>query len=278
MKELFTPELFNARLKLVPTENGEKVTQIMVTTRDLFHPHFDEHLSNKPKRSAELNEAEELAEIIPADDEQTLVIPSAKSAQRARTKLRDYIECNEDLIYFFTLTFGSEEERTDYRTVVRTFNQWFDNRVRRAGLKYVACAEYHSDGKAIHFHGLANASLQLADSGTVRCAGHKKPLKISTADRYNIPEDERQTVYNISDWTHGFSTAIKTYGTRAGVAAYVGKYISKSEKVGGRWFYHGGDLLSPRYEYCHIDYATFEGTEIAFTNNLRAKFARPQDS
>jgi hypothetical protein len=59
-----------------------------------------------------------------------------------------------------------------------------------------------------------------------------------------------RTIYNVSDWKYGFTTAMHCYGYRADCVKYITKYISKSEsKVCGRWYYSGGDLARPRYEY-----------------------------
>ena len=65
-------------------------------------------------------------------------------------------------------------------------------------------------------------------------------------------------MYNIDDWNLGFTTAIRLYGDRAAVAAYIGKYITKGEKVGGRWYYSGGELQRPRYMYSRVDFESFE--------------------
>jgi hypothetical protein len=94
------------------------------------------------------------------------------------------------------------------------------------------------------------------DSGTVKCRGRKKPIKIATADRYGIPEADRKTVYNITDWSYGFSTAIEITEdpTGAKVAAYLKKYLTKDfEKIGGRYYYSGGSLRRPLYKYVDAD-------------------------
>lgn len=264
---LFSPDLYNARIKKIPSSSPDEeplIIQVMVADRSIFHPGFEE-------RTAKNNLTEEQP-----NSRSACGTVSEKAARRAAAKLNDYILCNPDMDYFFTLTYNEDRvNREDYAAVIRRFNQWTDNRVRRNGLKYVAVAEYHKDGKAIHFHGLCNQAVELTDSGCVRCNGHKKPLKVSTADRYKIPIEERQTVYNIADWLYGYSTAIHCYGSREAVARYIGKYITKSgDKVGGRWYYHGGKLSEPIYEYLNLDYDAFVGTEVEFTENLHAKFGK----
>lgn len=156
-----------------------------------------------------------------------------RAKRRARTAVFDYAMCNPDLNLFLTLTFSPEiVNRYDYSECVKKFNTFFDNRVRRNGCKYVAVAEHHKDG-AIHFHALTNAA---AFRGEMVNSGKK--------------DKRRHVVYNVSGWKYGFSTAIRTYGERANVCKYVCKYISKGErKVGGRWYYHGGSLITPNYLY-----------------------------
>jgi hypothetical protein len=61
-------------------------------------------------------------------------------------------------------------------------------------------------------------------------------------------------VYNISDWSLGFSTAIPLYGERAAAVAYVCKYVTKSpQKIGGRWYYSGGALQRADVVFLDLD-------------------------
>lgn len=173
-----------------------------------------------------------------------------RSKRRAVSKLNDYILCN-NFDCFVTLTLNPDViERDNYNAVIKRLNVFLDNRVRRNGLKYIGVPELHKKG-GFHFHLLCNSSaLKLVDSGTVSCKGKKKPIKVATADRLHIPQEDRQNVYNVSDWSLGFSTAIMTYGERGAIARYIGKYITKGEqKIGGRWFYSGGNLSEPIVEY-----------------------------
>lgn len=154
-----------------------------------------------------------------------------RSKRRARTMVFDLAMCNPGLDMFLTLTLDKTKiDRYDYNQVVSKLNRWLDNMVRRKGFKYVMVAEYHKDG-AIHFHALANsAALTLTNSG-------KK-------------DKQRHVIYNVDNWKFGFTTATRCYGERAAACKYMCKYITKGEsKVGGRWYYSGGDLVRPRYEY-----------------------------
>ena len=169
-----------------------------------------------------------------------------KGRRRAMVKIFDYVRCNWEFDCMFTLTFDAEKiDRTSYGDIVKSVGQWLSNRVRRNGLKYIAVPEFHKDGEAIHFHGVCNfKALQTKYSG-VRQGG--------------------KGVYNITDFPYGF-TAVKKFGgeekDRHAVAVYVSKYITKaSEKVGGRYYLHGGKLLKPIERL--IDVTEEEATKIA---------------
>lgn len=157
-----------------------------------------------------------------------------RAQRRARKALFDIVACNPDLDLFVTFTLDKEKiDRYSYADVYKKLKNYLDNRVRRNGLKYVIVAEYHKD-KAIHFHGLLNS----------------EAVKLTPS----IINSKGQQVYNVLDWSLGFSTAIYTYGdNRLSVVKYICKYISKgTEKVGGRYYYSGGDLLRPTYAYDDI--------------------------
>ncbi len=181
--------------------------------------------------------------------------PIERSKRRAKKVMNDLILCNH-FDCFVTLTLdGKKIDRYNYADVIKKLNVYLDNRVRRNGLKYIGVPELHKKG-GFHFHFLCNSeSLKLVDSGTVIRPSGGKPVKADTAMRQGFKLDDCRTVYNIADWELGFTTAIKTYGSVFAVAAYVGKYITKSEnKIGGRWYYSGGKLLRPEYEYCNKNY------------------------
>lgn len=170
----------------------------------------------------------------------------ARAKRRAVAKIRDIAMCNK-FSYFVTLTLNAERvERYDIKPVLARMRSWLDNRVRRAGLKYVLIPECHKDG-AIHFHGFFNDALPAEDSGTLKIPGEKRPKKPrSAAERTKILQNGGQIVYNLPDWVLGFSTAIPLYGERAAAIAYCCKYITKAqEKIGGRWYYSGGALATP---------------------------------
>lgn len=173
-----------------------------------------------------------------------------RAQRRARTQVRDLALSNE-FRFFVTLTLdGTKVDRYDVRAITRKLNQWLDNAVRRHGLKYVLVPELHKDG-AVHFHGFFNDALRVVDSGTVIPPQGGKPKRPrGEKQRQAWLEGGGHVVYNLPQWSLGFTTAIELYGEYSAAVGYVCKYISKEqEKVGGRWFYHGGDLRTPDVSY-----------------------------
>ena len=166
----------------------------------------------------------------------------ARAQRRARTQVRDLALANP-FRYFVTLTFDrTRVDRWDDTEVMRVTRNWLDNTVRRYGLAYVLVPERHKDG-AIHFHGFFNGAVEGIDSG------HRT--------------ERGQVIYNLPAWPWGFTTAIEVYGEYGAAVSYVCKYITKgTDKVGGRWYYHGGALKKPAVEYLNTDYAALsEGQE-----------------
>lgn len=178
-----------------------------------------------------------------------------RARRRAAASVRELGLCN-DFAYFVTLTLSPEQiDRYSIDEVVRRMRSWLDNRVRRHGMKYVLVPELHKDG-AVHFHGFFTAAgCNYVDSGTLKIPGQKAPRKIvNEATRQKYLAAGAQVVYNITDWSLGFSTAIPLYGERAAAVAYVCKYVTKSvQKIGGRWYYSGGDLKRADVVFLDLD-------------------------
>lgn len=247
----------NARLKLYPNVNGEYFPiEEMVCTSHVFNPLGVEYAYGKtPKVFSEYGGYE-------ISEEQKQLNNKERAVRRAKARLYELIRCNCDMNFFVTLTFSEDKvkDRTNYNDVIRIVNQWLNNRVKRNGLKYVGVAERHKMG-GIHFHFVVNDMLKNIDSGTVKCLGRKKPIKIATADKYKISVDERKTVYNVADWHYGFSTSIAITGDDSHIktAHYLVKYLSKNtDKIGGRYYFSGGHLLRPKYEYYNKDFNSIQ--------------------
>lgn len=156
-----------------------------------------------------------------------------RSMRRARAKLRRLALAN-DFKWFVTLTLDPAKiDRNDGAAVARALGRWADNMVRRKGLKYVLVPELHKKG-GIHFHGFFSDSVEVTDSGHVDEAGHP--------------------IYNLPEWTLGFTTAIALYGDYPSAVGYVTKYIGKQGlRPMGRWYYSGGRLQEPSKIYADMD-------------------------
>lgn len=250
---------FNTRVKTYPS--GE--CEVLTASRSVFRApgweqsnKWDRRHSEDPLLCLDPETAYEIAERRAIQDEDGAAAEAAQAAallraqRRARTKVRDLALSNE-FRYFVTLTLdGGKVERYDVRAVTKKLNAWLDNAVRRHGLKYVLVPELHKDG-AIHFHGFINDALRVVDSGTVIPPQGGKPRRPrSERQRAQWLENGGHVVFNLPQWRVGFTTAIELYGEYSAAVGYVCKYISKgSEKVGGRWFYHGGDLKQPEVTF-----------------------------
>lgn len=247
--------LQNARYKFIPSRDGLELVEEMYADHGVFNGDGLEVLRDDRRRSVRRKPE---GDYTAADLE--------RSKRRALKRVNDLILCN-DFDWFLTLTFDKEIiDRENYTDCCRVLGTWLRNRVNRHGLRYVGVAEFHKDGKALHFHLLCSGGgLGLVDSGTVKLPSGGKPVKLTTARRKGYTREQCLTVYNVSSWKWGFSTAIHTYGERLAVARYVGKYITKAEqKIGGRWYYSGGELKEPVYAYDRVDFDEIEA-DFAFS-------------
>ncbi len=171
-----------------------------------------------------------------------------RSMRRARAKLRRLALAN-DFRWFVTLTINPEKcDSFDGAAVVKKLNAWCSNMVQRKGLKYILVPERHKKGR-IHFHGFFNDCLEVVDSGHTDKQGH--------------------TIYNLPQWSLGFTTAIELYDDYQRAVGYVCKYVGKQgEKPAGRWYYSGGALAEPRVDYAEISpaelMAEYPGRAFAF--------------
>lgn len=235
---------YNFRLKLYPTSDGGWYpAEEMCCETHIFNP--DGLEAREPvdrSGSAPTSPAEKLE----------------RSRARAKAKVFDLIMCNE-FQWFVTLTLSPDMvgDRTDYKDIVHKLNVWLANRVQRNGLYYIGVCEKHKRG-GLHFHFLTNDTICTVESGTYIRPSGGRPVKPATVFRSGFRLEDCRTVYNVPDWRLGFTTSIRTYGARGAVANYIGKYITKGEKVGGRWYFSGGELTRPRYVYSNVDVDDFE--------------------
>jgi hypothetical protein len=117
--------------------------------------------------------------------------------------------------------------------------------VQRSDLKYILVPEHHADGEKIHFH----------------CISNSAALKLEPARYPNgrfirkMRGGESKVLYNVVDWKYGHSSCevISGDNSRDKVAKYIFKYMGKQlgsgQKIGGRFFLHGGKMKLPHYAY-----------------------------
>lgn len=208
----------------------------------------------------------------------------ARAVRRARVALRDYALSTE-FRYFVTLTLdASKVDRFDMVEITKKMQAWCSNMVQRHGLCYVLVPELHKDG-AVHFHGFFNDALPVKDSGTVVPPSGGKPRRPrSKAERASWLEAGGHIVYNLPAWTLGFTTAMELYGEYPQAVSYCCKYIGKQQregelpqKIGGRWYYSGGDLGRPNILYADgiaAEAAEGEGAYVFEIPAARAVFVK----
>lgn len=195
--------------------------------------------------------------------------PEAANLERSRRRARNAvfdIANATDFEWFVTLTVSQDKlNRYDPEEVFRHLHDWLDNSVRRHGLAYVLVPEYHKDG-AVHFHALFNDAFRVTDSGTIIPPGGGKPRRPrSKAQRAAWLAAGGRVVYNLPAWGWGFTTAIRLYGDRQAAVGYVCKYITKADqKIGGRWYYSGGDLRRPFVDAVDLDFDAAAGCGVTF--------------
>ena len=176
-----------------------------------------------------------------------------RSMRRAKANVRRLALAN-DFKYFVTLTLDpAKVDAHDGKAVVQKLNAWASNAVQRNGLKYILVPERHKKG-GIHFHGFFNDVLPAIDSGTMRLPWAKRPRKWKTEEEKNEwLKAGGKIVYNLPNWTLGFTTAMELYGEYPAAVSYVCKYIGKDgTKPAGRWYYSGGALEMPKVEYFEL--------------------------
>lgn len=167
------------------------------------------------------------------------------SVKRAKEKIFDIAMCNT-FTHFITWTLDKEQiDRYDPAVVSKKLKKYLDNLVQRKNLRYLVIPEHHKDG-AIHMHGLISGDLKMVDS------------KRKT--------DDGKIIYNMPEWTLGWSTAIELDGEQENIAKYMTKYITKDfRKIFGSFYYAGGHGLirKPEIRVYDSDYEAFDQKEFS---------------
>lgn len=160
-----------------------------------------------------------------ADPERSL----EESKRRARSKVCDIALCNR-FEYMFTWTLDGEKvDRYDPQVIYKKMRGFLSNATQRKGFTYVCIPEYHArksdeERPAIHFHGLCTL-------GDVRIV---PALKADGTQRH---DNNGRPIFNMSDWTLGFSTCVPLDDDYEKAVNYIVKYITKAEeKIFGKWY------------------------------------------
>jgi len=137
-----------------------------------------------------------------------------RASNRSRNNFLDILKCN-DFQYFVTLTFDKEKvERLNDNATRLSFSKWADNMKKQfPNMTYVAVPEYHAKG-GLHYH-LLVGNITADELGFVD-SGYKTK--------------KEQTIFNITKWKYGFSTATEiTEGEAA--KFYIAKYLLKTMMI-----------------------------------------------
>ena len=161
-----------------------------------------------------------------------------ENCKRAIEVIKDISRLNPDMNIFITLTIDPEKlDSSSSSDVYPKLKNFLSNYVQTKGLKYLLVPEYHKKDEKIHFHGLINDKFTLVDSGTFKVRGFKKPMCLAKIKRKGLENQIDKPVYNIKEWTLGFSTAIKLDSNEEAVN-YVTKYLSKEldDMINKSWY------------------------------------------
>lgn len=231
---------YNCRVKIYP--NGTQ--KITVFSRGIFNPDGYALLGieDKPKR-----ERSEVSTV------------RSDSIKRSKEKVFDIAYANvDDWKYFVTLTLSADKvERSDPKEISKKFKNFLCHAVNRKDLKYIIVPEYHSDNKSIHFHGLINeCGFKFVDSG--------------------IRDKKGRVVYNIPDWSFGFTTATKIENPEA-ACKYTTKYLSKDieNRPLSNFYYAGGHGLKRNVEtfYTNVIFDDVDSPALDVPNtNFKVKY------
>lgn len=285
-------ELFNTKTKVYP--NGKSVT--FYCNQTIFHrpvksekliktnEQIDEETGEVADFFLELLQSEDV-EIVPFEsfltDEEKEMAKKKKNeliqraVSRAKGRIFDIAFCN-DWKYFITLTIDQNIiPNADVKTVSKKLSVFLNHCQQRYGLSYLVIPEYHKSGM-VHMHGLINDSLKVVDSGTRTVTGYDKPLKIDTIRRKHLESDVMAVVYNLPQWSFGFSTAIPVYGDGGALATYVTKYMTKATtKIFGNYYWSSRDLVrEPETVYSNNpDYVSLDIPEYRIPNtSIKLKY------
>lgn len=152
-----------------------------------------------------------------------------ESKRRAKSKVRDIALCNR-FTHMFTWTLDPAlVDRYDAEKVYKKVRTFLTNASQRKGFRYVCIPEYHTlkvgeSKPGIHMHGLCIPG-DVALTPSVRKNGTLR------RDPYG------RQIYNMEDWSLGWSTCVPLDENYERAVNYVTKYITKADtKIFGKWY------------------------------------------
>lgn len=182
------------------------------------------------------------------------------SLRRTKILMNMLLEMN-DFDWFITLTFDKKKiDRTDDKKVFNAYKKYINTLKHKIStFGYMTFPERHKDeDNCIHFHMLVNGvsvqDLGLENSGKVCCSWAYFKNKISsfeyferTKNEHSLTETDGLTVYNVTSFPYGFSTATRI-ASRERCNSYVKKYVEKalgSTEIFKKRFYYSSNLNVP---------------------------------
>lgn len=228
MKPLVMPGVavyHNTKAKIYP--NGQQ--KITVCSKPIFKSEYWE-LIDEPKEPE--SKPKNMDNEVRAD-----------SVKRAKERIFDIAMCNE-FKWFITWTLDAEKiDRYDSKEISKKLKYFLNNKVKRNTARYLIIPEHHKDG-AIHMHGLLSGEFEMVNSGK--------------------ETEDGKTIYNMPQWSLGFSTAIQLDEQKERVSRYITKYVTKDfKKIFGSFYYAGGHGLvrKPPVRLYDVDYDLFDEKE-----------------
>ncbi len=144
-----------------------------------------------------------------------------RSLRRAKSEIQDIVLCNR-FDMFATFTFNGDKknqkkfgytvhDRQNPTELKKVMSNWLKSQQKQHGkFDYIIVAEYHKDGRSIHFHALFNGYSGMLTDSEIR--------------------DKGDVVWNIASFRAGHSTVKKIKQTTDDIGrlgSYVTKYITK---------------------------------------------------
>lgn len=180
------------------------------------------------------------------------------SVRRTRILMSMLLDMN-DFDWFCTLTFdGKKVDRCDDEAVLKVYTKFVHGLSRKyPNLRYMTFPERHENG-AMHLHliigGVTPKELGLVNSGKVCCHWAYRKNRIASREYFERTKEGKEldqtdglTVYNITSFTHGLTTATRI-ANREACKNYVRKYVDKalgSTDIFRKRFYYSKNLAMP---------------------------------